>query len=189
VKRFSTARAGVCVVGVALFGCWVQSAIALTPSSRVVGLGSIGGLVLSAPYPDAVSHFGPVGVASAHAHFDGSGCTVQYPKLGVSLWYLQDDVLENGTPQSCAHFKEGLVTGAGWHTENGLTIGDSTRKLRQLFPHVYDTGYPGPKWSTPSGSIEWDITITSGGGGERPALSVMVEHNRVVALLVEMVGH
>jgi len=188
-RRFLAACTRVGVVAVLSFAGLVSVSSALPPTSRVVGLTSIDGFSLSSPYADAISYFGAVSVAHAHVHFDAAGCTVQYPKLGLSLWYLQDDLLKNGTPKSCLHFKEGVVTGDGWHTKNGLSIGASTRKLRQVFPHVYNTGYPGPKWSTPSGSIEWDITITSGGGGERPALSVMVKRGRVVAFLVEMVGH
>jgi hypothetical protein len=81
-----------------------------------------------------------------------------------------------------------MVTSTSWHTGNGLSVGDSPEKLRRLFPSAYDTRHAGPHFA-PRGSIQWDITITSGGGGERPALSAMVRRRRIVALVVMMVGH
>lgn len=121
-----------------------------------MGVTNIGGLAIGSTYPEAVRHFGAAGVRS---HFDSAGCTLRYPTLGVSLSYLGDP-LSDGTPKSCVHFEGGAVIGPRWHTRNGLFVGDSTSKLRRLFPRVYDTRHAGPKWDTPSGSIEWNITIT-----------------------------
>jgi hypothetical protein len=162
-----------------------QPTAAVTPPSQVIGVTSIAGLAVGSTYTQTVSHFGRAGT---RANFDSTGCTLRYPKLGLSLWYLGDP-LSDGTPKTCVHFHEAAVVGAGWHTRNGLFIGDSTSKLRRLFPRVYDTRHAGPRWDTPPGSIQWDITITCCGGGERPALSAMVAHGRVVAFVVQMVGH
>jgi hypothetical protein len=174
------------VAAILILGARVQPIGAASSPNRVFGITSIGGLAMGATDVEAVQHFGAAG---ARTHFDDAGCTLRYPKLGVSLWYLQANVFVNGTPKNCVHFEGASVTSTGWHTRNGLFVGDPTSKLRRLFPHVYDTRHAGPKWDTPSGSIQWDITITCCGGGERPALSAMVERGRVVAFVVEMVGH
>jgi hypothetical protein len=161
--------------------------VALGGSGRLIALSRIDGLRLTSSYEDALKHFGQIGERNARATFMIGECKLQYPQLGLTLWWAGNPLLR-GTPQSCVHFQEGAVTAAGWHTRNGLSIGDSTAKLLRLFPHAFDTNRPGPKWST-RGSIQWDITITCCAGGQRPALSVLVKHRRVVAIFVEMVGH
>jgi hypothetical protein len=141
------------------------------------------------PYADAVSYFGRVDADGARAHFDGGGCTIAYPKIGVKLAYFYTDPLQRrGTPESCTIFHEAAVTSAGWHTNNGLAIGATTKRIRELFPHAYDTGRRGSLFTSPKGSIEWDLTVTTS-SAEQPALAAMVEHDRVVALTVTIVGH
>jgi hypothetical protein len=173
------------VAAALVLGARVEPLGAASSPSRLVGVTSIGGLAIGSSYAETVRHFGGAG---ARAHFDSAGCTLGYPKLGVSLSWVGDP-LADGTSKSCVHFEEAAAVGSGWHTRNGLFVGDSTRKLRRLFPHVYDTRHAGPKWNTPTDSIEWDITITCCGGGARPALSAMVARGRIVAFVVEMVGH
>jgi hypothetical protein len=158
-------------------------------SKRIISVRFIGGLPMGGTFAAAVRRFGPVQVAGASAKFDSSGCTLRYPRLSLRLWYVGSDALAKGTAETCVHFQGGAVSGDGWRTLRGLRIGDSTRRLRRMYPQVYDTRHAGPKWDTPPGTIEWDITITCCGGGQRPALSAMVEHGRVVAFAVEMVGH
>lgn len=175
--------ASIGVVGLLLLMNWSQPSRAALPN-RVFGVTTIGGLAVGASYSETIRYLAP---AQAHAGFDLGGCTLSYPRLGLRLWYIGNPP-EKGAPRACVHFEEAIVTGPGWHTRNGLNIGDSVTKLRRLFPHVYDTRDPGPK-TAPVGSIEWDITITCCGGGERPALSAMVHHDRVIALRVAMVGH
>jgi len=150
-------------------------------------LTSIGGLAVGASYADTIRHFGTASGKRGNTHFDLGGCALQYSELGLRLWYIGNP-LDNGTPKTCVHFEEAIATGVVWHTRNGLFVGDSVAKLRRLFPHAYDTRHAGPK-TAPPGSVEWDITITCCGGGERPALSVMVRDWRVAALRVAMVGH
>lgn len=106
------------VAGVLALSVWVQPSSALVPSSRVVGLQNIGGLTLDASYADAINHFGSVGIAGSSASFDKGECIVEYPKLGLTLWYLQNDLLVKGASGSCLYFQEGVATGAGWHTAN-----------------------------------------------------------------------
>jgi hypothetical protein len=170
-------------LGLVLLGGWPQSSGALGLADRLIGVQGIGGLSLDAPYGAALKHFGSEGVES----LDLGGCELRYPQLGLTLWWVGDP-LTRGTRASCQHFQEGAVVGKGWHTKKGLAIGDPTSKLVRLYPHAYDTRRAGPKWSA-RGSTQWDITITCCGGGERPALSVMVERGRIVAMFVEMVGH
>lgn len=161
---------------------------ARTPLNRFISVGGIGGLSLRAGFEDALAHFGKLETTGGRASFDLGGCTLIYPKLGLTLWYIGNP-LKRGEAQTCLYFQEGVVTKPGWSTPNGLSIGDSTGRLLRLFPHAYDTKRPGPKWSA-KGSIEWDITLTCCGGGQRPALSVMVDRTgHIDALFVEMVGH
>lgn len=155
--------------------------------SRLIGVGGVGGLPLRTSFKDAVYRFGRAGGGSPRERYVLGGCSVRFPKIGLLLWYAGDPLAE-GTLTGCDYFSEAVATGAGWHTRNGLTIGDSTARLLRLFPHAYDTRHLGPK-TAPQGSVEWDITITCCGGGERPALSVMVKRRRVVAFRVAMVGH
>lgn len=157
--------------------------------SHIVTLRAVGGFSLSRSFSEALSYFRTRGAIAARTGFDQAGCTVHIQKLGIRFWYLQDDPLRNATAGTCNHFKAAVVTGAGWHTRNGLSVGDSTARMRALFPNAYNTRRRGGNWTSPPGSVQWDITITSGAGGERPALSASVIRGRVVALLVEMVGH
>lgn len=154
------------------------------PPSRVFGVKTIGGLVVGSSYLQTISYFKP---SMPQRRFQPGACTLTYRGLGLSLWYIGNP-FDPGSPTTCVHFEEAIVTGPGWHTRNGLSIGDSVGKLRRLFPHVYDTRRAGPK-TAPAGSIAWDITITCCGGGERPALSVMVRRSRIIAFRVAMVGH
>jgi hypothetical protein len=165
---------------------WPTSARAqMVPSNRTIGLSTIGGLALSAPFKDAVEHFGAAG--TAHTGFSRGGCDLGYPRLGLTLWYVGNPLLK-GTPQRCMYFQEAVARNPIWRTKKGLSVGDTQSRLLRLYPHAYDTRRPGPKWS-PKGSIEWNITIRCCGGGQRPALSVMVRGGRLVAIFVQMVGH
>jgi hypothetical protein len=174
----------VAVIGALLLLSCAQPVRALGPANRVFGVKAIGGLAVGTSYLETIRYFNP---SEPQWRFDRGGCTLSYRTLDLSLWYIGNP-LDKGSPKTCVHFEEAIVTAAGWHTRNGLYIGDSVRKLRRLFPRVYDTRHAGPK-TAPAGSIEWDITITCCGGGERPALSAMVRRSRVVALRVAMVGH
>ena len=190
LRRFQSlprTSARTAVVATLLLGAWAQVSRALSPTNRVFGVASIGGLAVGASYLRTIQYFGAASGTRGSAHFDLGDCSLRYSQLGVRLWYVGDP-LEKGTPKACVHFEEAIATGTDWHTRNGLFVGDSVMKLVRLFPHAYDTRHAGPK-TAPSGSVEWDITITCCGGGERPALSVMVRHKRVVALRVAMVGH
>jgi hypothetical protein len=160
---------------------------ALVSPRRLIDRSSVGGLATTASYNEAVRHFAALGASGGQASFGQGGCTLRYRGLGITLWWVGDP-LTRGTPTACTHFQEAVVTGSGWHTRNGLAIGDSTNTLQRLYPRAYDTRRAGPKWSA-RGSIEWDLTVTCCGGGERPALSVMVKRGRIVAIFVEMVGH
>lgn len=188
VPRFALATrlCGVALIVSLLSSVATASTAAVT--SQVVRLTNIGGLPLGVPFSDAIRHFGPAGGAGATQRFIDGGCTVRYPALGLSLWYVGNPLLK-GTPQTCRYFQSAAVSGPGWHTANGLAVGDTTMKLRHLFPHVYNTRHPGPKWDSPRGSIQWDITITCCGGGRRPALYAMVKGGRIAALGIQMVGH
>ena len=160
----------------------VPSAASSTPISRVFGVADVGGLATGSSYVRAIRHFG----ARADRAFVLGGCRLRYRTLGLTLWYSSDP-LKTGSPSRCTLFSEAIATGVGWHTRNGLFVGDSTAKLRRLFPHAYNTHRAGPL-TTPPGSIQWDITITSGGGA-RPALSVTVARGRIISLLIQVVGH
>lgn len=164
----------------------VRSSASTSPL-RLIDLSSVGGLATTASYNEAARHFAALGASTKQVSFDQGSCTLRYRGLGLTIWWIGNP-LTKGTPAACTHFQEAVVTGNGWHTRNGLEIGDSTRTLLRLYPHAYDTRRAGPKWSA-RGSVEWDLTLTCCGGGERPALSVMVKQARVVAIFVEMVGH
>lgn len=158
----------------------------LTPTQRVIGLSSIGGFRTSGSYHDATRHFAALSVPAGRATFRRGSCSLRYRQLGLTLWWIGNP-LTKGTARSCTHFEEAVVSGHGWHTAKGLSIGDSTKRLVRLYPHAYNTRRAGPKWAT-RGSVEWDITITCCGGGERPALSVMVQSSTIDAIFVRMVG-
>lgn len=182
--RIQRALAPIGVFSALLLLIWAQASHASGEANRVFGVTTIGGLAVGAPYLETLHYFDQ---AQPRTRFDLGGCTLTYPRLGLGLWYIGNP-LEKGAPATCIHFEEAIVTGTGWHTGNGLYIGDPVAKLRRLFPLVYDTRHAGPK-TAPAGSIEWDITITCCGGGERPALSALVRRGRVAALRVAMVGH
>jgi hypothetical protein len=157
-------------------------------NAHTVTLRAVGGFSLSRNFAQALSYFRGKVATGVRTDFDHAGCTAQIQKFRIRFWYLQDDLLQKATTRTCNHFKAIVVTGAGWHTRNGLSIGDSTARMRTLFPSVYNTHHRGGIWTSPPGSVQWDITITNG-GGEQPALSASVIQGHVVALVVEMVGH
>jgi hypothetical protein len=155
---------------------------------RVIAPTQIGGLPVFSPFAAALRHFGRSG---ARTHFDNAGCTITYPGLGLRMSYLNDAPPPSkvATPATCMHIGGAAVGGRGWHTPQGLTVGDSVARLRRIYPHAYDTRHRGPRWDTSQGSTEWVITITCCGGGERPALAAEVPNGHIVALLIIIVGH
>lgn len=185
-QRLLGSAARLAAIGILPVGAWAPASQAQTPPNRIFGVSQIGGLAVGASYLETMRYWISRG-ARASAELDVGGCALRYPGLGLRLWYFGNP-LAKGSPDTCDHFAEAVATSADWHTRNGLFVGDSASKLRRLFPHAYDTRHAGPK-TAPRGSIEWDITITCCGGGERPALSAMVRGGRVVALRVAMVGH
>jgi hypothetical protein len=154
-------------------------------SPHVVSAQGVGGLPLASSYSKGSLYFARSGYGVARKRFTGGGCFLEYPRVGLEIWWGGSPLLTHDA-STCLRIEEAIASGVGWHTKNGLAIGDPVTRLRRLFPHVYDTRHAGPK-GTPRGSIEWDITVAAG-EGEHPALTAMVRAARVVALVVEIVG-
>lgn len=187
-RKRSIRQACTCSCAIAVIApILVCQSYAAAPPGLLIGRTGIGGLPVTSSYTSAVARFGPSGRDGARSTFTVGGCTLHYPRLGLTLWWAGDP-LKRGTPVNCLYFQEAAVSRGGWHTQRGLSIGDPVRKIRKLYPHAYNTQRRGPKWSQ-KGAIEWDITITCCSGGQRPALFALVKRNHVVALFVAMVGH
>jgi hypothetical protein len=176
----------IAAVGLASLALVLASpAASATNDRRAISTSRIAGMPVFSTFMDTLRRFGRAG---AHERFDSAGCTLTYASLGLWLsWVPTNPLARTGTANTCVHINGIRVSGRGWRTLKGLAIGDPLRRLVRLYPQVYDTRDRGPLWAPPR-SIEWNITITCCGGGERPALSASVRGGHVVALLIEIVG-
>lgn len=172
-------------LGLALAYC--SPAGASTGPDRSISITRIGAAHFTDTLTSAARSLDASGEIGRRA-FGQSLCSLTYPKHGLRIWFEGYRAGTAGHPPDCQQVVEVLATGAGWHTAGGLYIGDSTARIRQLYPKAYNTRHSGPLWVSQD-SIQWDITITCCGGGLRPAMSVAVRSGRVVGIFVMMVGH
>jgi hypothetical protein len=100
-------------------------------------------------------------------------------------------LLENGgaTPDDCSLFLVEL-SGRRWHTANGLGPGDSLAKMKALFPHAGSLGpnTGGEHWARPAAASLWWLAPVND-HAMHTNLGAYVESGRVIALVVDVVGH
>lgn len=155
---------------------------AVNADRRSIGLAKIDGVPLSAPYREAVAHFIAID-SSSNMKFGPTACVATFSTIGLTLSYWRDDPFQRASVSTCVRFGQAVVTGPGWHTPAGLGVGATKHALISHYPHAYDTRITSLA-SLPH-AIQWDLTVTNDG----PALFALVRDSRVVALMVEMVGH
>jgi hypothetical protein len=101
-------------------------------------------------------------------------CHTRWASLGVQILFYN-----LGGQDPCSNtfgrFAQATIVGTGWRTSNGLEIGDSLTRLRQVFPH-----------SGKHGDWYWLVIRPDqfGYGGRYGALRAKIQHGRVVAFVV-----
>ena len=67
------------------------------------------------------------------------GCLGLWPDVALSVLFYNLAGKSPCKPKT-GFFSDGLMTRSGWHTSNGLRIGDTLARLRQLYPHAEKHG-------------------------------------------------
>jgi len=149
-------------------------AVAAPPPTRVIqGDRVVGGLrVAHATLADARAKLGTPTTTRSR----GVSCVVTWRGLGARLELLDFE------GQGCAR---GVVVVAtvtsrsAWRTSLGLRVGDSTTRLRRLFPRAsFHSGAPAGYW------LVTRRRCAEAGGGAFPGLLARVRAGRVTALVV-----
>ena len=101
-------------------------------------------------------------------------CHTRWASLGVQILFYNLGG-QNPCSNTFGRFGKATVVGSGWGTSNGLKIGDSLARLRQVFPH-----------SGKHGDWYWLVIRPSrfGYGGHYAGLQAKIQHNRVVAFVL-----
>ncbi|HEY1365697.1 MAG TPA: hypothetical protein VGF23_01225 [Gaiellaceae bacterium] len=123
--------------------------------------GSLGGAVraLGAPTSRVRSE------ESCHTRWSSLGMQILFYNLGG----------QNPCSNAFGRFARATVVGSGWRTSNGLKIGDSLARLRQVFPH-----------SGKHGDWYWLVIRPNRFGypGHYGGLQAKIQHGRVVAFVL-----
>jgi len=152
----------------------VAAAVAAPAPTRVIqGDRVVGGLrVAQATLADARAKLGTPTTTRSR----GVSCVVTWRGLGARLEFLDFE------GQGCAR---GVVVVAtvtsrsAWRTSLGLRVGDSTTRLRRLFPRAsFHSGAPAGYW------LVTRRRCAEAGGGAFPGLLARVRAGRVTALVV-----
>ena len=127
----------------------------------------------------AIEAFGMPG--ERDRRYGGAACTVRWPRHGLRI-----DFYNLGGRDACrpafGFFSHAYARGPHWQTDRGLDIGDSRRRLRNLYPEAaYHAGLPG-YW--PAGWWLVRRTWPFGAGGAYPGLLAVVSDRHVQAFHV-----
>jgi hypothetical protein len=125
----------------------------------------------------AIDAFGRPGSRVRH----GEACTVRWPRLGLRIGFYNLGG-QNPCRGATGHFSNARAAGPHWRTNKGLEIGDTQRRLRDLYPNAVlhsgeESVFP-PGW--------WLVTRRSqvGTGGTYPGLLATVRDRRVAQFQV-----
>jgi hypothetical protein len=107
-------------------------------------------------------------------HHNQVGCRARWPGLALRIDFYNLGGKDPCTPAG-GFFAEALATGRGWHTANGLKIGDGVSRARRLFPRAQTHG-----------SRLWLVVRRSpfGTGGFYAGLAATSAHGRVTGFVV-----
>ncbi len=67
------------------------------------------------------------------------GCLGLWPSVGLSVFFY-NLAGKNACKPKTGYFSDGLMTRDPWRTSNGLRMGDTLARLRQLYPHAEKHG-------------------------------------------------
>jgi hypothetical protein len=125
----------------------------------------------------AIDAFGQPGSRERH----GIACTVRWPRHGLRIGFYNLGG-QNPCRAKFGFFSNARAKGPHWRTNRGLEIGDTQRRLRNLYPGALfhsgeESPYP-PSW--------WLVTRLSqvGTGAEYPGLLAIVSDRRVAQFQV-----
>src|SRR5262245_29606867 len=162
-------KGGLLVVVAALA---IAASAAAAPSQVIQGDVKLGAFAIQSDgsLGGAIRALGAPTSRSRHA----AGCKMRWASLGVQILFYN---LGGQDPCSNAfgRFGKATVVGSGWRTSNGLRIGDSLARLRQVFPH-----------SGKHGDWYWLVIRPSrfGYSGHYAGLQAKISSGRVVAFVV-----
>jgi len=162
---------------------------AQTSVSSVIGAYRIAGLPvapLTPSFANAQRYFRRHGERASFSLANGF-CYLTVPTLKVLMTFA---ALDEATPASCRFF--GVeVTGARWHTANGLHVGATLASIHRLFPTARSMGrIGGLLGSSLHHPVAW-LLVNWGGSSPaaRPVLVAYTRSGRVVALGITISGH
>lgn len=135
----------------------------------IVGDVSVGGFARDGTVQDAIRVFGAPATRENQAY---DKCTVSWPSQGVVMETYYTNAASDPCGAKGRHVKT-TVTDRRWRTDKGLRIGDSLRKLRQLYPKARKDA-PG----------RWRVTTRSFAGLPYPGLEAQIKNGRVTSFTV-----
>lgn len=162
--------------------------------SFVIGADSLAGLPTSpaTSYRGTRRYFEQRGIRSS-PHIIQDDCGLKLKAIGLSalFWSFGD----RAAPRYCTEYGGVVVSGARWHTPNGLRIGATVAELHRLFPRALyggPVGRPWWGWEVIDSSSEWFLGPKWPVDKDHAAhtvLSAYVKGGRVVAFGQEISGH
>ncbi len=135
----------------------------------IVGDLSIGGFPRTGTVQEAIEVFGTPASRENQAY---DKCTLTWPSHGVVMETFYTNATLNPCGPEGRHVKT-TVTDRRWRTSKGLRIGDSLRKLRQLYPKA--------KKEAPG---RWRLITRPLAGLPYPGLEARIKNGRVTAFTV-----
>jgi hypothetical protein len=131
---------------------------------------SVGGFPTTGTVRQAVKVFGQPSSRDQGGAFDQ--CRLTWPSLGLTMQtYYTGGALNPCGP--AARHASSTVTSHKWHTTDGLKIGDSLSRLRQLYPEAQKES-----------ANKWQLIGRSLAGVPFPGLEAALKNGRIVSFTV-----
>jgi hypothetical protein len=185
---------GAIVLLLLLIACTVVIArpgVAAPSSPFTVSSTSVGALEVtpSTSYAAVNRYLRSLKGAQPRATFDSGECRISSARYGLRFVLLTFSLSGSSEPSDC---RVDLIelTGATWHTRNGLRVGDTLSRLRRLFPRAISVGRNtgGEHWARPADAVQWWLAPVND-RGVHTNLAAYLRNGRIIALVINLVGH